>query len=152
MLQIVLRLGDIGEVPCTVGSGPETLDAIRQVAERYGVSADLTGVVMRDGRPIGKGMFEDPGGQAGMRYWDGSRWSPLLVPVSRRWLAVRRSAASWADLPVAQEPWDHPSVRTARLKAWIAVCGALTCALLVTGLALGIASRQILTLCEADGP
>jgi hypothetical protein len=51
-LQIVLRSGRSIPVECTRGASaaPEMLAAIIQVAERYGIPADLTGVMIRDGR------------------------------------------------------------------------------------------------------
>jgi hypothetical protein len=74
MLVIVLQTGREVPVPCTGGSPTsETLDAVRQVAERYGIAADVTGVPMKDGRPAGRGLYQDPGGQAGLRYWDGGQ-------------------------------------------------------------------------------
>ena len=53
VLDIVLRTGRTRRVPCTaaVTAAPQTLAAVRQVAERHGIPADLTGVPMKNGRP-----------------------------------------------------------------------------------------------------
>src|SRR5215470_681683 len=78
-LDIVLHTG--GKVTAWIFSpSPETLAAIRQVAARYGIPADVTGILSNNGRPADRGLYEDPGGQAGLRYWDGEQWSPLLPP------------------------------------------------------------------------
>src|SRR5215472_12228500 len=50
VLEIVLRAGGTRRVLCTraLVAAPEILIAVRQVAERYGIPADLAGVPMRD--------------------------------------------------------------------------------------------------------
>ena len=82
---------------------------------------------MKNGRPPIHGVYQDPGGQAGLRYWDGSRWSPLLPPGAvTGWFTVwTNTTARWTELPVANEPWDYPATRAARSKAWIRVSGVL---------------------------
>jgi hypothetical protein len=92
---------------------------------------------MKDGQPPEKGMYEDPGGQTGLRYWDGSRWSPLLPPDMGKGFPVNKSTARWTELPVAQAGWDYPAIRAARSKAWIGAIGVLIAAQLVTALAYG---------------
>jgi hypothetical protein len=59
VLDIVLCSGQTRSADCThaESAAPETLAAIRQVAERYGIPADLTGIMMAsDGRPGGEGL------------------------------------------------------------------------------------------------
>src|SRR5215469_15249413 len=82
---------------------PAIATAVRQVAEPHGIPADLAGVPMRDGRPVGRVLYHDPGEQAGLRYWDGSQWSPLLPPdiVRPRSITLPRSPAPWSALPTA---------------------------------------------------
>jgi hypothetical protein len=132
VLIIVLRTGQTIRVECTAATeaSPETLTAIRQVAERYRIPADLTGIAMSDGKPPAKGLYEDPGGRPGVRYWDGVQWSPLLPPGSYGFSgSVRKSAARWADLPAAAQPWRYAAVRAARGRGVFAVSAFLTAAL-----------------------
>ena len=142
VLDIVLRTGRTRRVQCTraPSAAPQTLAAVRLVADRYGIPADLAGVPMKNGRPPIHGVYQDPGGQAGLRYWDGSRWSPLLPPGAvTGWFTVwTNTTARWTELPVANEPWDYPATRAARSKAWIRVSGVLIAALLAAGLAAGL--------------
>jgi len=61
VLHIVLQTGRRVPVPCTSGSPtPETLTAVQQVAERYGIPADLTGIPMKKGRPAQSGSLPRP--------------------------------------------------------------------------------------------
>lgn len=85
VLSIVLRSGQTRSAYCThaESAAPETLAAIRQVAERYGIPADLTGIMMAsDGRPELEGLYEDPWGQVGVRHWDGKECMLPLVSAS----------------------------------------------------------------------
>jgi hypothetical protein len=88
VLLIVLHTGREVPVDCTTtgerGPTPGTIAAIRQAAERYGIPADLAGIPMENGKPPSPDLYEDPGGQAGLRYWDGTQWSPLLPPDLRK--------------------------------------------------------------------
>ena len=60
-LVIVLHTGRKVPVGCTVMRPiPETLTAVRQVAERYGIPADLAGVPMKRGRPAQRRLYHDP--------------------------------------------------------------------------------------------
>jgi hypothetical protein len=67
----------------------QTLAAIRQAAGRHGVQAQVTGLlpgeqvtqaVLVEGTPASIGFHPDPGGQEGLRYFDGQDWSPFLFP------------------------------------------------------------------------
>lgn len=137
VLVIVLQTGREVPVPCTRGSpAPETLEAVRQVAERHGIPADLTGAPMKDGRPAGRSLYQDPGGQAGLRFWDGEQWSPLLPLDLRkpRSIAVRQAPGSWPALPTADGHWAYPATRARRLALLFTVYATVSVALLTGGL------------------
>jgi hypothetical protein len=145
VLVIVLRTGQRVPVDCTAGSEEavlKTLAAIRQVARHYEIPADLTGVPMTDnGRPVRSGLYEDPGGQPGLRYWDGTQWSPLLRVDSRKagWLwgrPVRKSAGFWSDFPVADGRWNYAAGRARRATVGLACLATVTAALLTVGLVI----------------
>jgi hypothetical protein len=141
VLDIVLRSGQTRSADCThAGSAaPETLAAIRQVAERYGIPADLTGIMMAsNGRPDGEGLYEDPWGQAGVRYWDGTQWSPLLPADHGISMSVRKSTARWTELPVATASWTHPAAQVKFFKVWVGICAVLTVVILAAGLTTGV--------------
>src|SRR5215472_1932730 len=76
---------------------PEIAAAVGQVAERHGIPANLAGVPMRSGQPARRGLYGDPSGQTGFRYWDGSQWSPLLPAdiAGRTSVMLRESPDSW---------------------------------------------------------
>ena len=135
ILEIVLHTGRKVPVGCTVGSPiPETLTAVRQVAARYGIPADLAGVPARDGRPAYRGLYEDPGGQPGLRYWDGGQWSPLLPPDLGRPGTARKSLGSWSALPTTEGRWAYPATHARHLAVESAVAAVLSAGLLALGL------------------
>jgi hypothetical protein len=140
-LDIVLRTGHTVPVAFTRGSSarPEILAGVGQVAERYGIPADLTGVLTKDRLPY-RGFYEDPGGQEGLRYWDGTHWSPLLPRSAGKGWRVLKSTERWAELPVTQQPWAYAARQAGRAKVWIRVCVVPTAALLVAGLVTGLFS------------
>lgn len=141
VLEVVLHTGGRVPVNCTATSRPPAPGlqaAVRLVAGRYGIPADLTGLMMRDRRPLSLGMYEDPAGEAGVRFWDGSQWSPLLPPTAGERWGASRSAARWADLPVSEQALAYPAIQAARAKVWIRVCAVPTAALLVAGLVAGL--------------
>jgi hypothetical protein len=131
---------------------PETLAAIRQVAARYGIPADVAGIPAADGGPAERGFYEDPGGRAGLRFWNGAMWSPLLPPevssygtMSSAWLppGVSRSftapkgPASWAALPMADGSSDYFAVQARRQAGRLALAVAVSAAALIWGLVTG---------------
>src|SRR5215467_3934389 len=61
VLLIVLHTGR--EVPVAWAARPDTLEAVREVAGRHAIPAELTGVPMKDGLPPAPGLYQDPGGQ-----------------------------------------------------------------------------------------
>ena len=77
-------------------------------------------------RPVGGGgLYDDPGGQDGLRYWDGRRWSPLLPmdigeSSSKN---VQEAPASWSELPMADGRWTYAAV-AARVSTVRSVVGA----------------------------
>jgi Protein of unknown function (DUF2510) len=98
-LLIVLRSGR--KVRVHGARSSSTPPVVNQVAARYGIPADVTGVPAKAGRPASVDLYEDPGsgagsgtsdrpasrdiyqdpgGRSGLRYWDGRQWSPLLPP------------------------------------------------------------------------
>jgi hypothetical protein len=135
VLLIVLHTGRTIDVGCTwARPTPEMLDAVRHVAARYKIPADLTGVpTEKDGRPAKRGLYEDPGGRAGLRYWDGGQWSPLVPLDIGKSETVRKSAGSWSALPVADGSWTYAAAR-ARFYAVVATVCALGSAGLLVGL------------------
>jgi Protein of unknown function (DUF2510) len=139
VLHIVLRTGRTVSVDCTRQSPTsETLTSVRQVAERYGIPAALAGVPMKDGQPPGPGLYEDPGGQAGLRYWDGTQWSPLLPPEVSKSTSDSKSPNSWSALPTADEHWTYAATRATRWTAWFAVFTAVSAVLLTSGLMIDL--------------
>jgi Protein of unknown function (DUF2510) len=145
VLVIVSRAGRRVRVGCTLRPGeadPRTLEAIRQVADRHDIPADLTGVPMTDdGQPVVAGLYEDPGGRAGLRYWDGTQWSPLLPMDLKKagwgWDRTKgKSAGSRSDFPVADGRWNYAAVRARRWALWLAFFAVATAALLTVALTL----------------
>lgn len=74
-LRFVLQDGRVRTARATNWAGkeanPQVLTAIGQAAEIHGLSADLSGIA------VSYGLYADPGGEPGCRYWSGT-WSPLL--------------------------------------------------------------------------
>ncbi len=79
VLMIVPHGGRAVTAWATIRAAPdaEMLTDIRQAAERYDLPAELTGSVPAE-PPGVAGLYTDPGGQEGVRYWGGGEWSPLL--------------------------------------------------------------------------
>jgi hypothetical protein len=136
ILHIVPKKGRTVSVKCTKHSPTsETLTAVRRVAERYGIPADLDGIPMKGGHPPEPGLYQDPGGQADrLRYWDGTQWSPLLPSDVRKREKARKSTASWSALPTANGHWAYAATMATRWTAGFAVSIALSAALLTGGL------------------
>jgi hypothetical protein len=124
VLRIVLHTG--GEVTAFVPPTPETLAAIRQVATRRGIPAELAGVPVKNGRPVRRGLYEDPGGLVGLRYWDGRVWSPLLPPDTGKPEAAGKSPRSWAALPTAEGRWTGARTAAKREAGFVALLAALS--------------------------
>jgi hypothetical protein len=128
VLHMVLHTGEKVMVP-TGPPTPETLAGIRQVAARYGVPADLAGVPVKNGRPAHRGLYEDPGGQGGLRYWDGRQWSPLLPDIGKPG-TVKKSLSSWSALLTAEGRWTGATTQAMRTAMAFALMVAVSAALL----------------------
>jgi hypothetical protein len=145
-LVIVLRTGKQVPVHCSalepVG---EVVAAVREVAQPHGIPADLAGVPVKNGRPATRGLYDDPGGQAGLRCWDGTQWSPLLPsgvyrPPRLGWRPygadIRKSTGSWSALPTAEGRWTYAATRARRWTVVFAVGAVVSLVLLAGGLAV----------------
>jgi DivIVA domain-containing protein len=93
--------------------------------------ADLTGIPLRPpSTAIKSGLYADPGGQAGLRYWDGKAWSPLL-PVDvggGRQAPIFPGEVSW-PLPQPDGSWQY-AARQAREKTTVAIGSTIAAAVL----------------------
>jgi Protein of unknown function (DUF2510)/Bacterial PH domain len=130
VLQIVLRTGRTIQVPPAIElTDGELAAAIERLALDHDIPADLTGPAPR---PATTGLYADPWDQPGVRYWDGTQWSPLLPrSVARR---VKPAQAAWSELPVAEDAWTH-AADAAKVNGRIsAVSAALAGALAAVGL------------------
>jgi hypothetical protein len=139
MLVIILRTGKQVRVLCSVlASADEVVAAVRKAAQPHGIPAELAGVPVKNGRPPQRGLYHDPSGQAGLRYWDGRQWSPLLPPDVSKWSAraVGGSAGSWSALPTADGRWTYAAAQATRETIVFAVAAAVSAALLAAGLAV----------------
>lgn len=128
VLHIVLHTGRKATVMAGTPT-PETLAAIRRVAARHGIPADLTGIAARNGHPAHRGLYEDPGGREGLRYWDGRVWSPLLPPDIGKPEAVGSGPRSWSALPMAEGRWTGAKTAATRTAAHFAVTAAISAGL-----------------------
>jgi hypothetical protein len=113
---------------------PETLAAIRQVAARHGIPADLTGIPVKKGHPAHRGLYEDPGGREGLRYWDGRVWSPLLPPDIGKPQAAGKGPGSWSALPMAEGRWTGAATRATQTAVIFVFAAALSAGALALGL------------------
>lgn len=111
MLIIALRNGKQVPVLCSVlAPTDQVMAAVREAAQPHGIPADLTGLAVKRGaRPAVRGLYHDPGGQDGLRYWDGRRWSPLLPPDIGESSSedFRKAPDSWSELPTADGRWTY---------------------------------------------
>ena len=124
-LDVVLHDGRVVTAKGTArktGPRPETLAAIRQAAERYSVPAALTGIAMKGESPANAGLYPDPGGQPGLRHWDGEEWSPLFQadPASGGPGKAKGEAEVYSPLPGSQQQWHDAAARARRATTWFA--------------------------------
>jgi hypothetical protein len=133
VLHIVLHTGRTVTVTA-VSPTPEILAAIRQVAVRYGIPADLAGIPAKKGRPAIRGLYEDPGGREGLRYWDGRVWSPLLPPDIGASRTVGKGPGAWSALPMAGGRWAGAAIRARRAAVMFAIAAAMSAGALAWGL------------------
>jgi hypothetical protein len=139
-LSVVLRNGRAVTARGTTRSGspsPKTLAAIRQAAERYQIPAELTGTAMRRGSPRRHGLYADPGGQAGARYWDGREWSPLLpADLESGEPPPKFPAQVSSPLPETDGNWQYAASRAKRASVVFAISATATVLLLATALSV----------------
>ena len=128
VLHIVLHTGET--VTASARPTPQALAAIGQVAARHGIPAALAGVPVRNGRPAHCGLYEDPGGLPGLRYWDGRVWSPLLPPGIGNGRTVQQSMGSWAALPTAGGRWTGAQTAARREAGFAALAVAISAGVL----------------------
>jgi hypothetical protein len=103
------------------------LVAIRQVAARYQIPAELTGIPRkRNGSPVRRGIYPDPGGEPGRRHWNGREWSPHLWLDPADGKEAGQRAVVWAPLP-GSERYDA-AARARRAGIWSAAALAMTVA------------------------
>ena len=132
VLHIVLHTGET--VTASARPAPETLAAIRQVAASHGIPADLAGIPAKKGRPAIRGLYEDPGGREGLRYWDGRVWSPLLPLDIGKPRTVGRGPGSWLALPTAEGRWTGAKTAATREAVQFAITAAISAGLVAWGL------------------
>jgi hypothetical protein len=145
-LDVVLRDGRAVTASGTTAgkrdARPETLAAIRQAAERYAIPAKLTGTAAKRGSrgsPANPGLYPDPGGQPGLRRWDGRQWSPFLLradPASAKPDRVKAPAEVWSPLAGSDPQWGDAAGQIRRAGIMSAVWLAVTTALGVVTVAL----------------
>jgi hypothetical protein len=145
-LSIVLRDGRVVTASATSGgkrdARPETLAVIWQAAERYAIPAELTGTAGKRGSrgsPANPGLYPDPGGQPGLRRWDGRQWSPFLLradPASGQPGRVRAPAEVWSPLAGSEPQWSDAADRVRRAGIVFAVWLAVTVAAAAVTVAL----------------
>jgi hypothetical protein len=121
-LQVVLHDGRAVTAKGTArkkGARPQTLAAIRQAAARHSVPAALTGIAMKGGSPANPRLYPDPGGQPGLRKWDGKEWSPLLRadPATGGSAKALAPAEVYSPLPGSRQQWHDAAARARRATA-----------------------------------
>jgi hypothetical protein len=126
-LKIVMHDGR-GIIPrgtVTRHASRRTVTVIRQAGERYAIPVTVTGIAMLGRWPANSGLYRDPGGQPGLRYWDSEdrEWSPLLQPdpASGRPGKANAPAEVYAPLPGSEEKWHDAAFRARRAAIWFAV-------------------------------
>jgi hypothetical protein len=132
VLHIVLHTGR--KITAMAPPTPETLAAIRQVAARHGIPADLAGIPAKKGHPAHRGLYEDPGGREGLRYWDGRVWSPLLPPDIGKPRTVGKGPGSWSALSTAEGRWTGAKTAATREAVQFAITAAISAGLVAWGL------------------
>jgi hypothetical protein len=146
-LVIVLRAGKRVRVASSrLAPAGRVVAAVKDVAQPHGIPADLTGIAAkRDGRPAARGLYDDPGGRPGLRYWDGRQWSPLLPPDigESKSKDAHDAPDSWSALPAADGSWTYAATHARSLAVHSAVDATMAAALLAWALLiqLGLSHR-----------
>ena len=137
-LRIVLHDGRVVTASATStgkrDARPQTLTAIHEAAERHAIPAELTGTAAKRGSaesPANPGLYPDPGGQPGLRRWDGRNWSPFLLqadPASGKPGRIKAPAEVWSPLAGSEPQWHEAAGRVRRagivFAVWLAVTAA----------------------------
>jgi hypothetical protein len=107
-LEIVLKDGVVvrseASASGTAAAVPQVLQAIRQAARDHAVPAVVTGRPVErcgPGIPPKAGLYPDPGGEPGLREWNGTEWSPVLRtdPADADSGGTGELATRWSPLP-----------------------------------------------------
>jgi hypothetical protein len=137
-LVIILRTGKrIRVASSRAASAGEVVAAVREAAQPHGIPANLSGIAAKKhGQPALRGLYQDPGGQPGWRYWDGRQWSPLLPPDidESRTKDAPKVPDSWSALPTADAGWTYGATHARSLAVRSAVAAAIAAALLAWAL------------------
>jgi hypothetical protein len=142
MLEIVLKNGSTVQSAAssnrTPSADPQTLEAIRRAARHHAIPAVLTGRPVErwyaEGSMPKAGLYPDPGGEPGLRDWDGTEWSRLLhtepaapVPggtddLTTTWSPLPKQAQQQhAESAAAALKVQQSNVRFLRVLTWIVV-------------------------------
>jgi hypothetical protein len=123
-LNVVLASGRVVKAGATNWAtkvaDPEMLTALAEAAGWHGTPAALTGMA------IEHGLYADPGGQRGVRYWSGT-WSPLLpAEVFADKEKLRKFPVEVAsELPGADGSWTYAAARARKLTVWFTCLATL---------------------------
>jgi hypothetical protein len=158
VLEIVLKDGGVVSAQAsrsgTASAAPQTLQAIWQAARHHAIPAVLTGRPVERFQPAGgmpeAGLYPDPGGEPGLREWDGTEWSPVLHadPAGAVRDGTGELATAWSPLSkqAQQQHWESAAAalrgRRAIVRALVVLTLILTLIvgwLTVGGLALTVA-------------
>jgi Protein of unknown function (DUF2510) len=162
VLEIVLKDGGVVSAQASrsgiASNAPQTLQAIRRAARHHAIPAVLTGRPVERFQPVGRmpkaGLYPDPGGEPGLREWDGTEWLPVLhtdpsgdVPGGTGELAT-----TWSPLPkqAQQQHWESAAAALrgeranvrARMVLTLIVAGLLLAGLVVALLLARVAWRR----------
>jgi hypothetical protein len=176
-LEIVLTDGTV-IVPAAVSSkgdsaDPAVLETVRRAARDHGYRAALTGkptARMADGPFAEAALFPSPGGEPGLREWDGTEWSAMLHADPADETPGGTLATWWSALSKQeqQKHWENAVIRLRERKASLAACrlfavifsaGFIACAFAIallkppgppTGALIGLSvTDMVLALCAA---
>jgi len=146
VLEVVLQDGGVVLAEAsrsgTASAAPQTLQAIRRAAGHHAIAAVLTGRPVERFPPVWgmpkAGLYPDPGGEPGLREWDGTGWSTVLYtdPSGAVSGGTGELATTWSPLPkqTQQEHWERAAAALRGKRA--GVRALMVFALIVAGLLL----------------
>jgi hypothetical protein len=147
-LEIVLKDGNLvwpeASKSRTAAAVPQVIEAISRAARDHAVPAVFTGRPVRrcgPGIPPRAGLYPDPGGEPGLREWDGTAWSSLLRTDPG---GPGDLAATWSPLP-RQARQLHAESAAEEAEGWRCGAGALA----VLTLAVAAAALVVLGIAGA---